>query len=746
MQLTIYRADVRQQLNNVHYPNVCTVRSEEDLEAVVKYDHVSAEFKDHYRANHNFIQADHIAMDVDNDQSDDPQDWLDVEKLKQLLPDVEFMVSYSRNHLKQKGELSPRPRFHVYFPIETIRDANQYKGLKQDLAAQIPGFDANALDASRLLFGVENPQVVHVKGAKTIDQFLDERTFESLDFSTQTVIEEGSRNSTLNHFAGRVLKRFGVTDEAKQLFLEKADQCQPPLQDDELEAIWRSAVKFYQRVSQSEGYLPPDQFNSDYQYKPDDYSDVGQALVLAEHFGDKLRYSSATEYLVYNETFWDETDTQAVGVVRELTDKQLEEAEASISKYIQLLKTNGGMQLLDNLSKKKALEAMNEEQKKIHQKLQEALNYREFVLKRRNQNYIHGALRIAQHLVEINPIDLDADAFMLNTPSGTYDLRTGQCFDHDAQHFITKQTSVGVKESYSQIWEDALDTFFLADQELKNYVQEIIGLSLIGKVYVEALIIAYGDGSNGKSTFWNTLLRVLGTYGDGISADVLVNQSKRNVKPEIAETKGKRLLIAAELQEGMSLNTSVIKQLCSTDPVRGEKKFKKPFSFIPSHTLVLYTNHLPQVNAMDNGTWRRLIVIPFEASIKGKSDIKNYADYLYEKCSEEILWWAIQGAKRAIEKGYHLERPKRVKEAIAAYKNENNWFQVFVDECCVLGKDKREKSGQFYEAYRAYCFRTGEFTRNSRDFYKAVESSGFERKKHSDGSYIYGLLLISDFL
>ena len=161
---------------------------------------------------------------------------------------------------------------------------------------------------------------------------------------------------------------------------------------------------------------------------------------------------------------------------------------------------------------------------------------------------------------------------------------------------------------------------------------------------------------------------------------------------------------------------------------------------------MLYTNHLPQVNAMDNGTWRRLIVIPFEATIKGKSDIKNYADYLYENCSEEILWWAIQGAKRAIEKGYHLERPKRVKEAIAAYKNENDWFRVFVDECCEVGKNKREKSGQLYDAYRAYCFKNGEDIRNSREFYGAVESSGYQRRRHSDGRYIYGLGLLSEFL
>ena len=61
------------------------------------------------------------------------------------------------------------------------------------------------------------------------------------------------------------------------------------------------------------------------------------------------------------------------------------------------------------------------------------------------------------------------------------------------------------------------------------------------------------------------------------------------------------------------------------------KKYKDPFSFVPSHTLVLYTNHLPKVGAIDAGTWRRLIVIPFNAKIEGSSDIKNYADYLFNK-------------------------------------------------------------------------------------------------------------------
>ena len=164
-------------------------------------------------------------------------------------------------------------------------------------------------------------------------------------------------------------------------------------------------------------------------------------------------------------------------------------------------------------------------------------------------------------------------------------------------------------------------------------------MAAIGKVYQEHMIIAYGGGANGKSTFWNTIFRVLGNYAGMLSAEALTMNCKRNVKPEMAELKGKRLIISSEMEEGMRLNTAVVKQLCSTDEIQAEKRYKDPFSFVPPHTLVLYTNHLPKVGANDDGIWRRLIVIPFNAKITGKSDIKNYADHLFEHAGPAIMSW-----------------------------------------------------------------------------------------------------------
>jgi P4 family phage/plasmid primase-like protien len=217
---------------------------------------------------------------------------------------------------------------------------------------------------------------------------------------------------------------------------------------------------------------------------------------------------------------------------------------------------------------------------------------------------------------------------------------------------------------------------------------------------------------------------------------------RRNIKPEMAELKGKRLVIAAELEEGMRLNTSAIKQLCSTDKISAEKKYEKPFDFEPTHTLVLYTNHLPKVGASDRGTWRRIIVIPFNASIEGGSDIKNYADYLFEHAGGAILTWMIEGA----EKKFATQMPEVVKNAIAVYRENNDWFNAFLDECCEVESTYMAKSGELYQEYRSYCQRMGEYTRSTTDFYAELENQGFKRKRTKNGIMVYGLCVKSDFL
>lgn len=749
---TLYSANCLGQPENCLYPNRVDVTDRESLIAAVSHDYVCAEYQGNYRSNDNYIGSNCLSVECDNDHSENPEDWKTPQDIAEIFPDVMFAVHYSRNHMKVKNGKAARPKFHAFFAIDPVSDAEEYSNLKKFLHAIFPYFDTKALDAARFYFGTANPKVDIFDGSHTLTDFLCSDDFDA-DFPTPNhgapqVITEGSRNATMSRFAGRVIKKYGDNDMAFQCFMEEAEKCTPPLEDSELMTIWKSAQKFFSKVEQQEGYIPPDKYNQGYSLRPADYSDIGQAKVLAQTYEGELVYTDSTDYMRFDGTHWSESRQLAVGACEDFLDRQLEEAMLAVEKAKQALLDAGVDK--DSLSAGgKTLEkAIDDRSEKAFAEYCFALSYKAFVMKRRDMKYITSALQAAKPMLLHNIKEFDTQEFLLNTPTATYDLRLGisGAHEHTPTDLITKITAVAPSTDNMELWLDSVNNFFCGDEELIEYVQQTVGLAAIGKVYQEALIIAYGEGCNGKSTFWNAISKVLGSYCGSISADALTVGCKRNVKPEMAELKGKRLVIAAELEEGMRLNTSIVKQLCSTDEIAAEKKYKDPFKYEPTHSLVLYTNHLPRVGANDDGTWRRLIVIPFNAKIKRNTDIKNYADYLVKNAGGAILTWIIEGAMKAIANNLKLTPPQVVVEAIEQYRNNNDWLSIFIEDCCEVDRTFTQKSGELYQEYRAYCSRNGEYARSTTDFYSALDTAGFMRHKSKKGMFVYGLSLKSDFL
>ncbi len=138
IEFTLYTANCTGNLTNCLYPNKVVIKDKDSFLEAIKFDHVSAEFKDSYRSNANFLKADNIVFDCDNEHSDDPKDWGTPSDVAMAFPGVPFVVSYSRNHMKQKGNRSPRPRFHVYFMVPVITDQAEYAALKQKVASKFP--------------------------------------------------------------------------------------------------------------------------------------------------------------------------------------------------------------------------------------------------------------------------------------------------------------------------------------------------------------------------------------------------------------------------------------------------------------------------------------------------------------------------------------------------------------------------------------------------------------------------------
>lgn len=748
MKLILYTADCTGNAKNCKYPHKAVVSSADELRDAVGMDHVCARYRGGYRSVDNFISSNVVVMDCDNDHSEDPGEWITPGKLEEIFADVAYGLAPSRHNLTPKDGKAARPKFHVYFEIGEVADAGKYAALKRAIFRAYPFFDGNALDAGRFLFGSRAGEAVWHDGWMTIDEVIGPVDEENDDLVLTGVIPAGQRNNSMNLFAGRVLKRFGETEKAHQVYLERAARCDPPLEDEELKTIWYSALKFFRKKIRADpSYVAPDAYNDEFagvSLKPDDYSDIGQARVVAREYGGELKYTDATDYLRYNGEYWMESRQQAVAVMEDFLDLQLTDALDQMASAKKALMDAGIDEKSVNAGGRALEKEIRPEQMKLFYAFLSAKQYLAFVMKRRDMRYVTSALMAAKPMLSIDAGCLDGNEFLLNVPGATFDLRDSSWKAPDPGDYITKQTIAAPGDKGMDQWLSSLNLFFCNDRSLIDYVQQIVGMAAIGKVYMEALIIAYGEGSNGKSTFWNSISRVLGSYSGNISADALTVGCKRNVKPEMAELKGKRLVVAAELEEGQRLNTSIVKQICSTDEIYAEKKYKDPFRFTPSHTVVLYTNHLPRVGASDNGIWRRLIVIPFHAKIEGTGDVKNYADELVRECAPAIMKWILEGAKKVIAAKYRLTLPKCVEEAISRYRESNNWFGLFVDECCETGDGYEQKSGEFYQEYRAFCLRTGEYPRSTADFYAALDGAGYARRRTRKGIFIYGIRLKSE--
>ncbi len=156
MQFALFTAPCTGDRRNCRYPNRTVIRSADDLIAAARFDHVAAAYADGYRSVQRFLVSDVIIMDVDNETSDNPADWITPDALARMFPDISYAVVPSRNHMKEKAGKSARPRFHVYFPIALCTDAAAYAALKREIQRRYPFFDPNALDAGRFIFGNPN--------------------------------------------------------------------------------------------------------------------------------------------------------------------------------------------------------------------------------------------------------------------------------------------------------------------------------------------------------------------------------------------------------------------------------------------------------------------------------------------------------------------------------------------------------------------------------------------------------------
>lgn len=223
--IIVYAANCRKDTSNCLYPKRIEVSDTETAKEAFTLDCVFAQYRDNYRNGSNFLRSNALAFDCDNDHSDMPEEWTTPEDIYFPFAGVPHIIHYSRHHMKQKGDKSPRPLFHVIFLIDPMTSEPEYVGMKKSVFTAYPFFDDNAMDTARLFFGTEEPEVIVVDGDITMNTLLAQIAVnEDFLLNYREPIPEGKRNSTLTQIGACIIKRYGDTDDAYHRFLVEAER------------------------------------------------------------------------------------------------------------------------------------------------------------------------------------------------------------------------------------------------------------------------------------------------------------------------------------------------------------------------------------------------------------------------------------------------------------------------------------------------------------------------------------------
>lgn len=318
----------------------------------------------------------------------------------------------------------------------------------------------------------------------------------------------------------------------------------------------------------------------------------------------------------------------------------------------------------------------------------------------------------------------DADPWLLGTPTGTLNLRTGKMHQPRPSDFITKLAGCNPDSKEPTLWLRFLKDATRGDQEVMTYLQRIAGYCLTGATTEHALFFIYGPGGNGKSVFLNVLVHILGDYATNAPMDTFTSSKFQGHPTDLAMLKGARLVTASETEEGRSWAESRIKALTGGDPITARFMRQDFFTYQPQFKLLFAGNHQPTLHGVDAAMRRRFNMLPFIF----RPEEPDFA--LEDKLKEEsprILGWALRGC---LDWQLHgLGKAASVIAATDEYFEEQDSFGAWVEERCEVGASHWEMPAVLFKNWSAYARENGEDPGSMVLFSSRLKKHGFRRGK-----------------
>jgi len=284
--------------------------------------------------------------------------------------------------------------------------------------------------------------------------------------------------------------------------------------------------------------------------------------------------------------------------------------------------------------------------------------------------------------------DQDSRPYLLGFTNGVYDFEEGHFRDGRPDDYIVKCTNYDYVPKH-QIQQTVLDEVILfmeqlyPVEELRRYMWDHLASTLIGTNENQTFNIYTGSGRNGKSMLVLLMGKVLGDY-KGTVPITLITQKRTSIggtSSEIVALKGTRYAVMQEPSKGDKINEGIMKEITGGDPIQGRALFRDTVTFIPQFKLVVCTNTLFDIEADDDGTWRRIRVCEHLAKFM-ENPVDNDPDEPYQfkvnkRLEDKFSVWKSAFMALLVE---------------LAVKNNGN-----VKDCAlVLAKSNKYREGQNY--------------------------------------------------
>lgn len=220
---------------------------------------------------------------------------------------------------------------------------------------------------------------------------------------------------------------------------------------------------------------------------------------------------------------------------------------------------------------------------------------------------------------------------------------------------------------------------FLENVRRIQFLCRLCAISISGKITEHILPILCGMGSNGKSTLIELLTFIFGSYASKLFIATL--SRKKPAASDMARTKGKRFLSAAETSEDFKLNTATLKSFTGGDTISARHLYQSWFDFLPESTLWLHTNILPDISDRTHGIWRRIKVIRSHRIVAEDQRDPRFLEKLQAQ-ADEIFSYLVSYYPKYMTSGLNV--PKSIQQETETYKSDTNplspiWHLIEID-------------------------------------------------------------------